>query len=90
MHIFQRDLMSRITRSTIALALGLAFLMPAAWARVERDQAVTLAQRVAPGRVLAAERGLHVDNTLVWRVKVLTSQGEVRDVVIDAETGRIR
>jgi uncharacterized membrane protein YkoI len=82
--------MQRITRSTIALVLGLVFLMPAAWARVDRDEAVSLAQRVAPGRVLAAERGLHVDNTLVWRVKVLTRQGEVRDVVIDVESGRIR
>jgi uncharacterized membrane protein YkoI len=82
--------MPRISLSTVALVLGLVVLMPAAWAAVDRDQAVAIAQRVAPGRVLAAERGLHVDNTLVWRVKVLTAQGEVRDIVIDAATGRSR
>lgn len=73
-----------------ALLAGLAGLVPVAWAAVDRDQAVTLAQRAAPGRVLAVERGLHVDNTLVWRIKVLTPGGEIRLVVIDAETGRSR
>src|SRR3954471_10481914 len=73
-----------------ALLLSLLFMLPAAWAGVDRDQAGAIAQRVAPGRVLAVERGLHVDNTLVWRVKVLTPAGEVRLVVIDAETGRSR
>lgn len=73
-----------------ALLLGLFFLIPAAWAGVDRDQAASIAQRVAAGRVLAVERGLHVDNTVVWRVKVLTSSGDVRQVVIDAETGRSR
>jgi uncharacterized membrane protein YkoI len=73
-----------------ALLLGMAGLLPAAHADVDRDQAAAIAQRVAPGRVLAVERGLHVDNTLVWRIKVLTSSGEVRQVVIDAATGRSR
>ncbi len=82
--------MHRITRSSIAVLFGLVFLLPAAWAAVDRDQAVAIAQRVAPGRVLAVERGVHVDNTLVWRVKVITAGGEVRQVVIDAETGRSR
>ena len=81
--------MPRTALSSIALALGLLFLLPA-WAAVDREQAVTLAQRAAPGRLLAVERGLHVDNTLVWRIKVLTAQGEIRNIVIDAETGRLR
>jgi uncharacterized membrane protein YkoI len=82
--------MPRITLSTVTLVLGLVFLMPAAWAAVDRDQAVSIAQRVVPGRVLSVERGLHVDNTVVWRVKVLTAQGEMRDIVIDVQTGRTR
>jgi hypothetical protein len=82
--------MPRITPSSFALVLGLLFLMPAAWAGVDRDQAVSLAQRVASGRVLAVERGLHVDNTVVWRVTVLTAQGQIRNIVIDADTGRSR
>ena len=81
--------MSRILLAGIALLVGLA-LVPPAWAAVDRDQAASIAQRTVPGRVLAVERGLHVDNTLVWRVKVLTSGGEVRQLVIDAETGRSR
>lgn len=79
-----------LVRSGLALLLGLASLLPAAWAAVGRDDAATIAQRMAPGRVLAVERGVHVDNTIVWRVKVLTPAGEVRVVVIDAETGRTR
>ncbi|HSV79458.1 MAG TPA: hypothetical protein VLK85_09670, partial [Ramlibacter sp.] len=68
----------------------LGFLLPAAWAGVGRDEAVSLAQRMAPGRVLAVEHGVHVDNSLVWRVKMLTPAGELRLVVIDTETGRSR
>ena len=86
----QRTHLPRIALSSLALVLGLAFVTPAAWAAVDREQAATLAQRVAPGRVLAVERGLHVDNTVVWRIKVLTAQGEIRNVIIDAETGRSR
>ena len=82
--------MPRTTLPSFALVLGLLFLMPAAWAGVDRDQAASLAQRVASGRVLAVERGLHVDNTVVWRVTVLTAQGEIRKIIIDADTGRTR
>lgn len=82
--------MPRIALSSVALLLGLVFLLPSAWAGVNRDEAATLAQRVAPGRVLAVERGLHVDNSVVWRIRMLTTAGEVRLVVIDADTGRSR
>ncbi|MEJ8835322.1 PepSY domain-containing protein [Ramlibacter sp. AN1133] len=73
-----------------ALLLGLLFLLPPAWADVDRNQATSIAQSVVPGRVLAVERGLHVDNSLVWRIKVLTPAGDVRLIVIDAKTGRSR
>jgi hypothetical protein len=82
--------MPRFARSSLALVLALGFLVPAAWAGVGRDEAASLAQRMAPGRVLAVEHGVHVDNSLVWRVKVLTAAGELRLVVIDTETGRSR
>jgi hypothetical protein len=82
--------MPRIAFTSLGLLLGLAFLLPTAWAAVNREQAGALAQRIAPGRVLAVERGLHVDNSVVWHIKVLTAAGEVRLVVIDAETGRSR
>ena len=82
--------MPRFVRPAVALFLALGFLLPAAWAGVGRDEAASLAQRTAPGRVLAVEHGVHVDNSLVWRVKVLTPAGELRLVVIDAESGRSR
>jgi hypothetical protein len=82
--------MPRFIRTSIAALLGLASVLPAAWAAVGREEATSIAQRAAPGRVLAVEQGVHVDNTLVWRVKVLTPAGEVRQVVIDAASGRSR
>lgn len=82
--------MPRTTASTIALLLALGIVLPSAWAGVGSEEAASLAQRNAPGRVLAVERGLHVDNSVVWRIQMLTTAGQVRLVVIDAETGRIR
>jgi hypothetical protein len=82
--------MPRLARSGVALALAFGFLLPPAWAAISRDEAIALAQRMAPGRVLAVEHGVHVDNKLVWRVRMLTSAGELRLVVLDAETGRSR
>ena len=82
--------MPRIAVSSIAFLLALVVLLPAAWAAVSREEAASLAQHKAPGRVLKVERGLHVDNSVVWRIQVLTKAGEVRLVVIDAETGRLR
>jgi len=82
--------MPRLARTIAALLLSLGFLLPSAWAEISRDDAVALAQHTAAGRVLAVEHGVHVDNTLVWRVRMLTKGGELRLVVIDAETGRLR
>ena len=82
--------MPRIPLSRLAVLLGLVFLLPGAWAAVSRDEAASLAQHIVPGRVLAVERGVHVDNSLVWRVRLLTAAGELRVLVIDAATGRQR
>jgi uncharacterized membrane protein YkoI len=57
---------------------------------VDRAQATSLAQHMVPGRVLAVERGIYLDNSVVWRIKVLTASGEIREVVIDAATGKPR
>lgn len=82
--------MSRLSTVRLTLLVGLMALLPAAWAALDRDEAAAVATRTIPGRVLAVERGVHVDNSLVWRVRVLTPAGQVRLVVIDAETGRSR
>jgi uncharacterized membrane protein YkoI len=82
--------MLRIALSSVALLLGLVSVLPPAWAAVDRAQATALAQHMVPGRVLAVERGIYLDNSVVWRIKVLTASGEIREVVIDAATGRPR
>ena len=72
------------------LALVTVLLMalaPAVWAEVSRDDATSLARQVTDGRVLAVER-IEREGRPVWRVKVLTAQGEVSVVLIDAATGR--
>ena len=60
----------------------LAAALPA-FADVSRDAAAAAAQQVAAGRVLSVER-----SGATWRVKIVTAQGEVKVVLIDAATGR--
>lgn len=77
--------MNAIAKPLIALLIVLA---APAWADVGRDEAAAVAQRVASGRVLAVEK-TEADRRPAWRVKVLTAQGEVRVIVIDAASGRV-
>ena len=65
--------------------LGLA---APAWADVSRDDAASIAQQASGGRVLAVER-TERDGRVVWRVKVVTAQGEVKVLLIDAASGRM-
>jgi len=59
-----------------------------AWADISRDEAAAAAQRVATGRVLSVDKA-EADRRPVWRVKVVTPQGEVRVILIDAASGRV-
>lgn len=68
---------------TLLCAVLFASALPA-WADVGRDEAAAVAQRVASGRVLSVDRA-----GPVWRVKILTGQGEVRIVIVDAASGRV-
>ena len=68
-------------------ALSIAVASPA-WADIGRDEAASVAQRVASGRVLSVEK-TDAGGRPAWRVKVLTAQGEVRVVLIDAASGRV-
>lgn len=58
-----------------------------ALAEPDRDDAAAAALRVASGRVLAVERAQSGDRE-VWRVKVVTPEGEVRVIVIDLVTSQ--
>jgi len=68
-------------------ALLIALAAPA-WADIGRDEAAAAAQRVAAGRVLSVDK-TEADHRPVWRVKVLTSQGQVRVILVDAASGRV-
>lgn len=70
------------------LALALAWALPA-WADVSRDQAGAIASQATGGRVLSIERTQR-DGQTFWRVKLLTPQGEVRVLWIDAASGQTR
>lgn len=71
---------------TLTSAVLMALALPA-WAEVSRDDAAAVAQKASDGRVLAVEQ-TERDGRLVWRVKVLTPQGEVKVILIDAASGR--
>ena len=77
--------MNALVKPVCALLIVLA---APAWADVSRDEAAAAAQRASSGRVLSVERA-EADRRPVWRVKVLTAQGEVRVILIDAASGRV-
>lgn len=72
--------------ATLLIACVLAAGAPA-WADVGPDAAAAAAQRQTGGRVLSVERS-DAGGRAVWRVKVVTAQGEVKVVLVDAATGR--
>lgn len=75
-----KSLMTLISAVLLALA-------PPAWADVTRDDAAASAQQLSGGRVLAVEK-TERDGRAVWRVKVLTPQGEVKVILVDVASGR--
>jgi hypothetical protein len=79
----------RPTRIMVVRALCAALILAAggALADVSRDNAAAIAQRMSGGRVLSVEK-TQSGSRPVWRVKVLTGQGEVRVILIDAATGQ--
>ncbi|GAC1600792.1 MAG: hypothetical protein NVS3B2_03230 [Ramlibacter sp.] len=67
---------------------ALVVLALPAWADLSRDDAVAVAQRAGGGRVLSVDR-TESDRRPVWRVKLVTAQGEVRVILIDAVSGQV-
>ncbi|MCB1916750.1 MAG: PepSY domain-containing protein [Rhodocyclaceae bacterium] len=77
-------------RLSLLRTLLIAVLLAAAPAHaIDRDQAAAQVQKQTGGRVLSVDSADR-DGRKVFRVKVLTRSGEVRIVVIDAKTGRVR
>lgn len=67
----------------VTLLLGAP--LPAAAENISKQQAVSIAQQVSPGRVLAVKR-----KGGNYRVKTLSTSGEVRIIVIDANSGKVK
>ena len=76
------------TFNSLICAALLAVAVPA-WANLSRDDAAAVAQRASGGRVLSVERS-ETDGRAAWRVKVVTAQGEVRVILVDAASGQTR
>ncbi|WP_269532760.1 PepSY domain-containing protein [Chitinimonas sp. BJYL2] len=73
----------------LPLLLGLMLVLtPPVLADVSRDEAASIAQRSAKGRVLSVDRSER-DGRPVWRIKLVTPQGEVRVVLVDVASGRV-
>ena len=71
-----------------SLCAALLLASAPAWAQVSRDAAAAAAQRASGnGRVLSVDKA-EAGRRPVWRVKVVTPQGEVRVIHIDAATGQ--
>lgn len=70
----------------LVCALLVAAAAPA-WADIGRDDAAAAAQRLAAGRVLSVDKS-QSGGRAVWRVKIVTAQGEVKVFFIDASSGR--
>lgn len=77
----------RMTLLVLPLFAALVVLATPAWADLSRDDAAAAATRVATGRVLSVEKAEAAQRP-VWRVKLVTAQGEVRIILIDAVTGK--
>lgn len=80
--------MPGMNKAALLLACALLAGSVPAWADIGRDDAAAVAARAAAGRVLSVERG-EVNGRPVWRVKVVTAQGEVRVIFVDVASGRI-
>jgi uncharacterized membrane protein YkoI len=76
----------KLPAKTFLCALLLA-ATASAWAAASRDDAAAIAQRASGGRVLAVDRS-DAGGRPVWRVKVVTPNGEVRVIMVDATTGQ--
>jgi uncharacterized membrane protein YkoI len=76
--------MKLLTALTAALLMSLTLPV---WADVSRDEAAATVQKTSGGRVLAVDKSDR-GGRAVWRVKVVTPQGEVKVILVDVASGR--
>ena len=77
-----KNYLSTLLMTSLLLMSGLAA------ADIGEKQAVSIAQGVHPGRVLAVKQEQH-DGKAVYRVKTLSAGGDVHIIVIDADSGKV-
>ena len=70
------------------LTVFLLLMSAAVQADIGKNQAVSIAQSVYPGRVLAVKL-VQENNASVYRVKTLSASGDVHIIVIDADSGKV-
>ena len=70
------------------LLVFLLLMSAAIQADIGKKQAVSIAQSVYPGRVLAVKL-VQENNASVYRVKTLSDGGDVHIIVIDADSGKV-
>jgi len=66
----------------------LMLMSTAAYADIDKKQAISIAQSVHPGRVLSVKLVTEKD-TPVYRVKTLSAGGDVHVIVLDAGSGNV-
>lgn len=71
-----------------SLLVFLLLMSAAVHADIGKKQAVSIAQSVYPGRVLAVKL-VQADGAPVYRVKTLSAAGDVHIIVIDADSGDV-
>lgn len=70
------------------LLVFLLLMSAVAQADIGKKQAVSVAQGVYPGRVLAVKL-VQENDVSVYRVKTLSAGGDVHIIVIDADSGKV-
>ncbi|VAW60960.1 hypothetical protein MNBD_GAMMA11-988 [hydrothermal vent metagenome] len=68
----------------LSLLIMLLFTAPAQAQDISRHQAIKIAQKSHPGRILAVKRSGHY-----YRIKVLSTGGEVRVILVNASSGKV-
>ncbi len=56
--------------------------------QISMQQAIRIAKRQFPGRVLSAKRSVNRQGDVVYRIKILSNSGQIRTITVAANQGR--
>ena len=56
--------------------------------QISMQQAIRIAKRQFPGRVLSAKRSINRRGDAVFRIKILSNSGQIRTISVAADRGR--